>query len=105
MLEVLDRIKQKSTSAGLGNFVLGDVVEGFRPFSEFGTTEFYYCIQCHSMGEWEIGRGKLSGSELERLEILSSSNNNEKVNFSTDDEKLVFNTLPMVPLVENFGET
>lgn len=90
-----DRVKVRSTTSGTGTFTLTTVMEGFRGFSAVGDgNETYYGIVDYS-GHWEIGRGTWysSSNTLSRDTVISSSNNNNKVNFPAGG-KIVYSTFP-----------
>lgn len=94
-LILADRVKVRSFSSGTGIFTLADTVTGFRGFSAVGDgNETYYGIT-DSSNNWEIGRGIWSqiSNTLSRLQVLSSSNNGNLVNFP-EGAKTVFCTFP-----------
>ena len=94
-LVISDRIKETSTTTGVGTFTLGGAVTGFETFtanlSDGDTT--YYC--CTDNTDFEIGLGTFasSGTTLARTTILSSSNSGNKVNWSAGT-RTIFCTLP-----------
>jgi len=95
-LVINDRVKETSTTTGTGNITLAGAVEDFESFnSGIGTPNTtYYSIVNSGQGEWEVGLGTLSASTtLERTTILSSSNSDSAVNF-TSGSKDVFCTQP-----------
>jgi hypothetical protein len=84
---VADRVKETSTTTGLGNFTLAGAAAQYRALSAvvaIGAVDlFSYCIQGQSGTEWEIGVGALLDAvTLIRAVVLSSSNANALVNFS-----------------------
>jgi hypothetical protein len=94
---IADRVKVRSFTNGLGTLTLGPVVPGFQTFEVIGNgNETYYSITSNA-NEWEVGRGTYTKvgivETLTRDTIISSSNNNLKVNF-TGGGKTVFCTLP-----------
>lgn len=96
-LVVADKVKVRSYSTGTGEFQLETVIPGFQSFSIIGDgNETYYGIE-DSAGNWEVGRGTYSTDStaeyLNRDTILSSSNNNNRVNFPNGG-KTVFCTVP-----------
>lgn len=96
-LVVADKVKVRSYSIGTGEFQLETVIPGFQSFDVIGDgNETYYGIEDHA-GNWEVGRGTYStdstAAYLYRDSVLSSSNNNNFVNF-TDGGKTVFCTIP-----------
>ena len=92
-----DRVRESSSTTGTGDFALeGAVSGGFRAFSDVlainDTT--YYVIQNSTFNEWEVGIGTLTGpTTLQRTAVLSSSNSNNLVNFSSGT-KSVFADAP-----------
>lgn len=93
-LVLKDRVKESSTTTGLGSYTLNGAEAGFQSFAAVGNgnTTYYAATDGTS---WEVGIGTytLSGTSLSRDTILSSSNSGQKVNW-TNGEKLVFVTMP-----------
>ena len=92
-----DRVKVRARTAGTGDFTLESTVTGFQSFAAVGDgNETYYGI-VDSIGNWEIGQGRYENDSTEerliRLSVISSSNNNNLVNFPVGG-KNVFTTLP-----------
>jgi len=90
-----DRVKESSTSTGLGNIILAGAPTGFRTFASIITVgeAFYYCIDGGESGEWEVGIGVLTdATTLVRSSVLSSSNADAAVSFSAG-AKTVFVTI------------
>lgn len=84
-LVVADRVQETSTTSGTGALTLAGAVNGFRSFSSAignGNTT-YYAISDGT--NWEIGLGTYtsSGNTLSRDTVLSSSNSNALVSFSS----------------------
>ena len=97
-LVINDRVKETSTTVGTGTFSLAGAETGFETFvagvGNGNTT--YYAISNDGTNEWEVGVGTVtSGSPdtLSRTTIISSSNSDAAVNF-TSGGKTVFCTLP-----------
>ena len=92
MRKYADRVREKSTSTGTGNFLLLGAITHYRTFlSAIGKNKtFDYVIENKVSGEWEIGYGTLttSGSStyLVRSTIISSSNHDNAVSFGTGDK-------------------
>ena len=90
-----DRVKETTASTGTGTVTLAGAVSGFETFAvgigNSNTT--YYCIVLNT--EFEVGLGTLSSdsSTLARTTILSSSNSDSAVDFSSGT-KTVFCCLP-----------
>jgi cytoskeletal protein CcmA (bactofilin family) len=99
-LVISDRIKETTTTTGTGTYTLGGAVTGFETFtanlSNSDTT--YYC--CTDNTDFEVGLGTFtsSGTTLARTTILSSSNSNNAVNW-TSGTRTVFCTLPAAKTV------
>ncbi len=92
---VYDRVKETSTSTGIGTFTLSGAVTGYRTFlSAVGDTNTtFYCIENATLGEWEIGLGTVNSNTISRTSVIKSSNNNALVSFSAGT-KYVFCTVP-----------
>ena len=94
-----DRVKQTSTSTGTGTINLSATAEtGFETFvAGIGTTNStFYCISHDGTSEFEVGIGTVtyaSPDTLSRDTIISSSNSDNAVNFTTGT-KTVFCTYP-----------
>ena len=96
-LVINDRVKVTSTTTGTGAMALGSAVTGFETFAQGigNNNETYYCIFNQGTSEFEVGLGTLDGSSanLTRTTVISSSNSDAAVNF-TSGTKDVFCTLP-----------
>ena len=95
-LIVADRVKQESTTTGTGTFTLAGSVDGFQNFSDVCSTNdtMYYVIQEKIGTDFEVGHGTFNSSgQLERTNILQSSNSDNAVNFGSGT-KDVFITYP-----------
>ena len=96
-LVINDRVKVTSTTTGTGAFALGAAVTGFETFAQGigNNNTTYYCIFNQGTTEFEVGLGILDGSSanLTRTTVISSSNSDAAVNF-TSGTKDVFCTLP-----------
>jgi len=93
-----DRVKETSTTTGTVTLDLGGAVQDFEGFvSAIGNSNTtYYAIVNAGQGEFEVGIGTVTDATpdtLSRDTILSSSNSDNKVNFSAGT-KDVFCTLP-----------
>jgi len=83
-MKYFDRIKETATTTGTGDFTLAGAATGFRTFASVLATSdtCYYCISGGS--EWEVGLGTYSAANtLTRTTVLSSSNSDAAVDFST----------------------
>lgn len=92
---VFDRVKELSTSTGVGSFSLNGAVPGFQSFdSVLGLNDtFYYTISADN-GDWETGTGKYLGSNsIERTTVFESSNGGSLVGFGSGS-KDVFISYP-----------
>lgn len=90
-----DRVKEASTSTGLGNIILTGAPPGFRTFASVISVgeAFYYCIDGGATGVWEVGIGALTdATTLVRSSVLASSNAGAAVSFSAG-AKTVFVTI------------
>jgi hypothetical protein len=100
-----DRVKVRSRTTGTGAFILENTVDGFQSFDAVGDgNETFYSI-VDVAGNWEIGRGTffitidntnplpLTVKNLSRDTIVSSSNNNQLVDFLVGS-KNVYVTIP-----------
>ena len=96
-LVINDRVKVTSTTTGTGAMALGAAATGFETFAQGigNNNTTYYCIFNQGTSEFEVGLGTLDGSSanLTRTTVISSSNSDAAVNF-TSGTKDVFCTLP-----------
>ena len=95
-----DRVKETSTTTGVGAMALGGAATGFETFAAGvgNSNTTYYAIWNQGTSEWEVGLGTLDGTSanLSRgsgATIFSSSNSDNVVDFSAGT-KDVFCTLP-----------
>lgn len=84
-----NRVRETSTTTGSGNFVLSGAVAGYKSFiSSIGSDKqlTYYIYRQDTSFEWEFGVGYITVSGginiLVRERAVSSSNNNNLVNFT-----------------------
>ena len=100
-----DRIKETTTTTSTGTYTLGGAVSGFETFtanlSNGDTT--YYC--CTDGTDFEVGLGTFasSGTTLARTTIISSSNSNNAVNWSSGSRD-IFCTLPGSKVIAKNGD-
>lgn len=103
---IADRIQETSTTAGTGSYALAGAATGFRAFSAVcvnNDTAFYTAREQSGSG-WEVGFGTfLTGNNLARTTILSSSNSGSAVNW-TGGTLDVFLTAPALSLSPNVQE-
>ena len=95
-LNIGDRIQETSTSIGTGTITLAGAVTGYQSFAGIGDANTtYYTIADQAGANWEVGIGTyyLANTALARTTILSSSNANAAVVF-TSGTKSVFVTYP-----------
>jgi len=94
-LAIKDRVKETTTTTGTGTYTLGGAVTGFETFtanlSNSDTT--YYACTDNTNFEVGIGTFTSSGTTLARTTILSSSNSNSAVNWSSGT-RTIFMTYP-----------
>lgn len=86
-----DRVKQTSTSIGIGSIELTGSLIGFRNFSSVLTTTdtFWYAIASAPGSEWEVGLGTYSAlNTITRTTVLSSSNAGAAVVFSAGTKEV-----------------
>ena len=92
-----DRVKETSTTTGTGAVTLAGAVTGFEAFSAGigNSNTTYYGIFNGGTAEFEVGLGTLNGNSttLARTTIISSSNSDNAVDFSSGT-KDIFCTLP-----------
>lgn len=92
-----DRVKETVTAPGTAaTITLAGAVTGFRTFASVMSVNdlCYYTIADQTGANWEVGIGTYSGvNQLSRTTILSSSNSNSIVNFTTGTQD-VFITYP-----------
>ena len=101
-LVINDRVKETSTTTGTGAVSLGGAVTGFETFAAGigNSNTVYYCIAHQDQAEFEVGLGTLNGdsSTLTRTTVISSSNSDSAVDFSSGT-KDVFCTIPASKLL------
>ena len=82
-LVLQDRVKETTSTVGLGTFTLGGTSTGFVSFSVIGNgNETYYTAVNNTTGEWEVGIGTYNVGTLTRDTVLASSNGGSKVPFA-----------------------
>lgn len=100
-----DRVKETTTTAGLGTLTLAGSADTFEPFSSLGNgNTTYYAIVAQGNDNWEVGVGTVGAGTLSRDTVLASSNSNAKVNFPAGT-KDVFVTLPAGKVVSKDDAT
>lgn len=96
-LVINDRVKETTTTTGTGAVALGGAVTGFETFAAGigNSNTTYYAIVHQTANEFEVGLGTLNGdsSTITRTTVISSSNSDSAVNFSSGT-KDVFCTFP-----------
>lgn len=92
-----DRVKDTSTTTGTGSFtVSGTAPTGFQTFDDVMSSSdtTFYAIIHQTLGEWEVGVGTYSGSNvLARTTVTASSNSGSAVDFGSGT-KDVFMDVP-----------
>lgn len=93
-LTLKSRVKETSTTTGVGALTLLGAVAGYQPFSVIGNGNTCYYAAVNGT-EWEVGLGTYttSGTTLSRDFVLGSSNSDALVSFSAGT-KDVFVTYP-----------
>ena len=90
-LVLADRVRQTTTSTGIGTITLDGSVEGFQSFAVIGNANTtYYTIAGGT--QWEVGIGTYSSGTLARTTVISSSTGS-KLDLAAGT-KDVFVTLP-----------
>ena len=95
-LVIKDRVKETSSTSGIGEITLLGAVTGFQSFSVIGNgNSTYYCIVDQNGPNWEVGIGTWNSTgKLTRNSVLSNSAGTTNfINFTTDI-KDVFCTYP-----------
>ena len=97
-LVINDRVKETSTTTGVGAMALGGAVTGFETFAAGigNSNTTYYAIFNQGTTEWEVGLGTVTDATpdtLSRDTVISSSNSDAAVDFNSGT-KDVFCTLP-----------
>jgi len=92
-----DRVKQTTTTTGTGTITFASAVTGFETFAQGigNSNTTYYAIFNGGTDQFEVGLGTLNGNSttLARTTIISSSNSDNAVDFSSGT-KDIFCTLP-----------
>lgn len=103
-MKIFDRVKQKTITAGTGNITFSSSVASFIDFSDVYSNgdELFYTIE--NLTDFEVGIGTYSGNTLSRDVILSSSNNNSRINLPGNDSTYVFITYPASGAVYTTGD-
>ena len=101
-LVINDRVKETTSNTGTGTVYLAGDETGFETFDAGigNSNTVYYCIAHQDQAEFEVGLGTLDGdsSDLARTTVISSSNSDSAVNFSSGT-KDVFCTIPASKLI------
>lgn len=90
-----DRVKVRTRTVGTATFLIEAALPGFQDFEAVGDgNETYYGV-FDNIGNWEIGRGIYNSlaKTLTRDNVISSSNNGNKINFPVG-AKTLYTTLP-----------
>jgi hypothetical protein len=104
IINLFDRVKQKSTTAGSGNITFTSSVAAFVDFSGVYTDgdELYYAIE--NLTDFEVGIGTYSGNALSRDQVLKSSNSDNLLNLPGDANTFVYNTYAASGAVYTSGD-
>ena len=94
-LVVKDRVQETASAPGTGTVTLLGASLGYESFSSSigNGNQTYYCIADQGGNNWEAGIGTVGAGTLARTTILSSSNADAIVNFSSGTQA-VFCTYP-----------
>jgi hypothetical protein len=96
-LVINDRVKETTTTTGTGTLTLAGAVTGFETFAAGvgNSNTTYYAVTLPGSSEFEVGLGTLNSdsSTLARTTVISSSNSDNAVNFSSGT-KTIFCTIP-----------
>ena len=79
-LKIGDRVRENTSSTGVGGLSLTGAPAGFQRFSEVlssGDTTYY---SLEENDKFEVGIGTYGSNNLERTTVLSSSNSGNKIN-------------------------
>jgi hypothetical protein len=92
-MKLYNRIKETTNTSGTGPVSLLGAVQSYSRFDEFYQDDdnLFYCIT--SIDSYEVGKGVYNNNTLIRLEVLSSSNSNQLVDFDAST-KQVYVTYP-----------
>ena len=95
-IKLFDRVKQKSTSTGTGNFELTSSVVGFKDFADVYSDQdvLFYCINDGT--NFEIGSGIFNSGAtptIQRNVFYSSASDNSIIDFSAGTKE-IFVTYP-----------
>ena len=96
MSKIFDRIKQATLSSGTGVVSFSGSEAGYLPFSQVlsDNQKTYYVIEDNTNSEFEVGLGTYSGSTLSRDVVYASTNSNNLVSFSGNNNTFAFITYP-----------
>ena len=96
-LVINDRVKETTTTSGTNSFALAGAVTGFETFGAGvgNSNTTYYAVTLPNTSEFEVGLGTLNSDSttLTRTTVISSSNSDNAVNFSSGT-KTIFCTIP-----------
>jgi len=96
-LVINDRVKETTTTSGTNPFTLAGAVTGFETFGAGvgNSNTTYYAVTLPNTSEFEVGLGTLNSDSttLTRTTVISSSNSDNAVNFSSGT-KTIFCTIP-----------
>lgn len=111
-----DRVKETTTTTGTGTLTLLGAETGYSAFSVIGNNNTcYFCVQGRGTSEWEVSLGTYtsSGTTLSRDTVLTSSNSNALVSFSSGTKDVfvvapasfiqLLNTMNLINLRNMFG--
>lgn len=83
-----------SATNGTSDFLVLGAATGYTSFSTYSGQYLPYYARTEVLpSEWEYGLAYVDGTTLVRSIVYTSSNNNNKVNFSTNDIKIIYSTI------------
>jgi|TARA_R110000744_G_scaffold12832_1_gene37849 hypothetical protein len=90
---VADRVKETTATSGTGPYALSGAATGFQAFSDVASNNDVVYYAATDATNWEVGVGTYSSNSLIRTTILSSSNSDAAVSW-TSAIKDIFLTYP-----------
>jgi hypothetical protein len=113
MINIYDRIKERTYTIGTGNFALSGVVQGFSSFSSVysNSGELFYAVTDGT--NYEIGSGLYlsSNNQIKRFPVRSTNSNNlvsfteglKEIYVTYPANNAVFSTSGLFPVPQNSG--
>ncbi len=85
-----DRIKETTTTVGVGTVTLAGAVSDYRPFSTINDGSVCLYFIDDNNGNWEAGSGTYNSNTLSRDTVTSSTNGGNHVNFGVGSKYIWF---------------